>query len=60
MKRSSAEAALKKMPAEFHIDELLEKLMLIEQVEKGLGELDAGKGVDHKKVMAAAKRKWRK
>ena len=60
MKRSTAEAAIKKMPAEFQLDELLERLLLIEQVDKGIAELEAGKGIAHRKVMAAVKRKWRK
>ena len=41
------------MPAEFDVDEFLEKLILIEQVEKGTAELKAGKGIQHSKVMAA-------
>jgi len=51
---------LKKMPAEFEVDEFLERLIFIEQVDKGIAEINAGKVVPHAKVMASIKRKWRK
>ncbi|MCB9183436.1 MAG: hypothetical protein H6591_05915 [Flavobacteriales bacterium] len=60
MKKSTAQATLREMPAEFNLDQFLEKLLFIEQVEKGLTEIDAGKGVPHDKVVASVKRKWRK
>jgi len=60
MKRSTAAAMLKKMPAEFEVDEFLERLIFIEQVDKGIAEINAGKVVPHAKVMASIKRKWRK
>ena len=60
MKRSTAEATLKKMPAEFDIDELLEKLVFMEEVEKGLKDIKEGKVVPQSKVLASFKRKWRK
>ena len=59
MKRSTAEATLKKMPPEFDID-LLPEDRPMEQVEKGMAEIKAGKGIPHSKVMASFKRKWRK
>jgi predicted transcriptional regulator len=60
MKRTTALATLNKMPAEFQLDEFLERLVLIEQVEKGMAEIKAGKGIPHSKVMASIKRRWRK
>ena len=60
MKKRTAQATLKEMPDEFHVDELMERLLFIEQVEKGMKEIDGGKGVSHAKVMASFKRKWRK
>ena len=60
MKRSTAAATLKKMPAEFEVDDFLEKLIFIEQVEKGITEIKTGQVVPHVKVMASIKRKWRK
>ncbi len=60
MKRTTAAATLKDMPAEFELDEFLEKLLLIEAVEKGMAEIKAGKGIPHSKVMSSIKRKWRK
>jgi predicted transcriptional regulator len=60
MKKRTAQTTLKSMPDEFQLDELLERLVFIEQVEKGLVELKEGKGIPHDKVMASIKRKWRK
>lgn len=60
MKKQVAQDTLKSMPDEFKLDDLLERLVFIEQVEKGLTELNEGKGVPHEKVMASFKRKWRK
>jgi hypothetical protein len=60
MKKRSAQATLKSMPAEFQLDELLERLVFIEQVEKGLSELKEGKSIPHEQVLASFKRKWRK
>jgi predicted transcriptional regulator len=60
MKKRTAQATLKAMPDEFQLDELLERLVFIDQVEKGLAELKEGKGVPHDKVIASIKRKWRK
>jgi len=60
MRKRTAQATLKSMPEEFQLDELLERLVFIEQVEKGLAELKDGKAIPHDKVMASFKRKWRK
>ncbi|HPF91769.1 MAG TPA: hypothetical protein PLL57_14000 [Flavobacteriales bacterium] len=60
MKKRTAQATLKTMPDEFQVDELLERLVFIEQVEKGMAELDKGKGVPTEKVLDSFKRKWRK
>jgi hypothetical protein len=60
MKKRTAQATLKSMPEEFQLDDLLERLVFIEQVEKGLAELKDGKGIPQEKVMASFKRKWRK
>jgi len=60
MKKRTAQATLKSMPEEFQLDDLLERLVFIEQVEKGLAELDKGKGISQEKLLASFKRKWRK
>ncbi len=60
MKKRVAQETLNAMPDEFRLDELLERLVFSEQVEKGLNELNEGKGVSHVKVMASFKRKTRK
>ncbi len=60
MKKRTAQVTLRSMPDEFQLDDLLERLVFIEKVEKGLVELKDGKGIPHEKVMASIKRKWRK
>lgn len=60
MKKRTAQETLKGMPDEFSVDELLERLLLIEQIEKGEKEIEEGKGIPHTKVVASFKRKWRK
>jgi hypothetical protein len=60
MKKRVAQETLNAMPDEFKLDDLLERLVFIEQVEKGLTELNEGKGISHGKVLASFKREWRK
>ncbi len=57
MKRDKAIEAVKELPSEFDLEELIEKLVFMEKVEKGLKQLDAGKTVSHETVKEIAK-KW--
>jgi len=57
MKRDKAMEAVKELPQEFDLDILMEKLIFVEKVERGLQQLDAGKTVDHDKVKEIVK-KW--
>lgn len=59
MKKDKALETVKTMPNEFDIDALLEKLVLIEKVEKGLRDLKEGKTFTHEQVKKKIK-KWRK
>ncbi|QQR87124.1 MAG: hypothetical protein IPJ76_02540 [Flavobacteriales bacterium] len=60
MRKRVAQATLKEMPDQFNLEDLFERLIFMDKVEKGLAELKAGKGIPHEKVMASFKRKWRK
>ncbi len=57
MKRDKAIEAIKELPQEFDLDELIERLIFVEKVEKGLAQLDEGKTIPHDKVKELTK-KW--
>ncbi len=39
--------AIEKLPADATLEDAIERLVLLAKIERGLAELDAGKGVDH-------------
>ncbi len=57
MKREKALEAVKDLPQEFELEDLIEKLVFMEKVEEGLKQLDQGKTVDHSTVKEMVK-KW--
>ena len=57
MKRDKAIETIKELPNEFDLEELMEKLVFVEKVEKGLKQLDEGKTVTHETVKETVK-KW--
>jgi hypothetical protein len=57
MKREKVIDAVKELPQEFDLEELIERLIFVEKVEQGLKHLDEGKTVDHSQVKEMAK-KW--
>ncbi|HOO09645.1 MAG TPA: hypothetical protein PKW06_06875 [Cyclobacteriaceae bacterium] len=57
MKRDKAIETIKELPQEFDLDELIERLVFVEKVEKGLAQLDEGKTVPHDQVKELTK-KW--
>ena len=57
MKREKAIATIKELPPEFDLEDLMEKLVFVEKVEKGLKQLDDGKTVPQEKVKEMTK-KW--
>ncbi|MBL7877765.1 MAG: hypothetical protein JNL53_19020 [Cyclobacteriaceae bacterium] len=57
MKREKVIDAVKELPLEFDLEELIEKLIFVEKVEQGLKQLDEGKTVDHGQVKEMVK-KW--
>lgn len=39
--------AIEKLPADATLEDAIERLVLLAKIERGLAEVDAGKGVDH-------------
>lgn len=42
--------AIKDMPKDFQLDELIDKLIFIEKVEEGIKQVSEGQGVPHEEV----------
>jgi len=59
MKKNRAIEAIQEMPAEFELDELIEKLIFLEKIEKGLQQLEDGNTISHDEVKKKVK-SWRK
>jgi predicted transcriptional regulator len=57
MKKDSALDAINDFPQEFELEDLIEKLVFVEKVEKGLHQLEEGKTATHEEVKEAIK-KW--
>jgi hypothetical protein len=59
MKKATVINALNELPKEFKLDELLERLLVLEKIEAGLKEAKSGKTVAHDRVKKMAA-KWQK
>ena len=59
MKKAKVLETVKDLPNEFELDQLVEKLLFIEKVEKGLEQVKRGRTVSHDDVKKMAN-KWRK
>jgi predicted transcriptional regulator len=59
MKREKVLEALKELPKEFELDVLLEKLVFVEKVNKGLSQIKKGETLTHEKVKETVL-KWKK
>lgn len=57
MKREKAMETIKEFPQEFDLEELIERLVFVEKVEKGLQQIEAGKTTPHEQVKEILK-KW--
>lgn len=57
MKRDKALETIKDFPQEFDLEELIERLVFVEKVEKGLQQLEQGKTIPHDQVKEMTK-KW--
>ena len=50
MEKEKAIEVVGKMPDNFELDELFERLIFVEKVEEGLRQIDEGKGIPHEEV----------
>ena len=42
--------AIEKLPADATLEDAIERLVFLAKIERGVAELDAGKGIDHVEV----------
>lgn len=59
MKRNKVIDAVKEMPNDFELDELIEKLIFIEKIDLGLKEVEENKTIEHENVKKQFKQ-WSK
>lgn len=59
MKKEKVLETVNEFPQEFDLDELIDRLVFIEKVERGLKQLDEGKTLTHEQVKAKV-REWQK
>jgi hypothetical protein len=57
MRRGKAIETMKEFPQEFELEELIERLVFVEKVEKGLQQIDQGKTVSQEQLKEKSK-KW--
>ena len=57
MKKDKVIKTVKALPQEFDLEELIERLVFMEKVEKGLEQIKEGKTVPHEQVKDMIK-KW--
>lgn len=57
MKRDKAIETVKEFPQEFELEDLIERLVFLEKVEKGLQQAEQGQTIPHEKVKEMTK-KW--
>jgi len=55
MKKENGIEAMKELPQEFELEKLLEKLIFMEKVEKGLIQIEQGITLPHDKVVEIVK-----
>lgn len=60
MKKADAQAAIADLPETFHLDMLVQKLIVIEQIEKGLEDIEAGRVYTQKEAEEYLRKKWAK
>jgi hypothetical protein len=58
MNKSKVLETLEKLPEEFSTEELIEKLLFIEKVEKGLKDVQEGKTIPLSEVREKMSKKW--
>lgn len=55
MKRDKAIEVVKEFPQDFKLDDLIERLVFLEKVEKGLKQVEKGQTIPHDKVKEMTK-----
>lgn len=60
MKRQKVIETVNELPKEFDLEELFERLLFIEKVEKGLEQAQKGETIPHDKVVKHFQKKWSK
>jgi len=60
MKKQIAINTLNEFPKEFDLEELIEKLVFIDKVEKGMAQAKKGQTIPHERVMERMRKKWSK
>ncbi|HEV7350730.1 hypothetical protein [Telluribacter sp.] len=58
MRKEKVLEAVNELPAEFELEELIERLLFIEKVEKGMEQLNKGQTYTHEEVKQTIKT-WR-
>jgi len=51
-------AIVKELPEKFSVDELIDYVVLLDNIETGIRELDAGKGIPHSVAMKEIRSKY--
>lgn len=57
MKRDKAIETVNEFPQEFELEDLIERLVFVEKVEKGLQQVQEGKTISHEQLKEMTK-KW--
>lgn len=58
MTRQTAIQAINELPKKFELEELLERLIFMDKVQKGIEQADKGDVIPHAKVISSLKKKW--
>lgn len=60
MKKQTVIQTVKDFPKEVDLNDLFERLLITDKIEKGLQQIENGQTVSHEKVVKLFKKKWRK
>jgi len=60
MKKQKILQTINEFPSEVNLNELFERLIVSDKIEKGLQQIENGETISHEKVVAHFKKKWQK
>jgi hypothetical protein len=60
MKKQNVIDAINEFPKEVNLNDLFERLIVKEKIEKGLLQIENGQTISHERVVAHFKKKWLK